>query len=182
MNELEKLAAARDYIGKLARGRDPITGADVSDDSVLNNIHICRCLLYVEEVLGQVVEAGGVAARRERRTPFHITREQLDRYEFPPEPLSVTGIAQRITELAGDGNMKKLCYRDITGFLLEAGALRIVTDAGGRQSKCPTPFGESLGIRQEQRQGKNGPYTAILYDREAQKFILDNMESILARR
>ena len=135
MNELDKLTAAREYIGMLARGRDPITGADVSDDSVLNNIHICRCLLYVEEVLGRVADAGGAAPKKGKKAPFHITREQLDRYEFPPEPLPVTKITQRIDALA----------------------------AGDRQ-------------------GQNGPYDVVLYDREAQKFILDNMESILAGR
>ena len=182
MNELDKLTAARENIGMLARGRDPITGADVSDDSVLNNIHICRCLLYVEEVLGRVADAGGAAPKKGKKAPFHITREQLDRYEFPPEPLPVTKITQRIDALAADDNMKKLCYRDITTFLVDAGALRTVTDAGGKQSKRPTPFGESLGIRLEHRQGQNGPYDVVLYDREAQKFILDNMESILAGR
>lgn len=182
MDELEKMKRARDYIGMLARGRNPITGADVGDDSVLNNIRICRCLLYVEEVLSRVVDAGGAVPKKDKKKPFRITRQELERYEFPPEPLPVSKIAQRITDLVANDNMKKLCYKDITAFLIDAGALQIVTDSDGKQTKRPTSFGESLGISLDYRQGRNGPYAVVIYNREAQRFILDNMESILARR
>ena len=47
MTELETMQRAKMYLDKLSRGIDPITGNEVPEDTVLNNVRICRCLHYV---------------------------------------------------------------------------------------------------------------------------------------
>ena len=58
MTEIEKIAYARNYIQKLANGINPVTGREVSEGDVINQVRISRCLFYVSDILGQVVENG----------------------------------------------------------------------------------------------------------------------------
>ena len=60
MTELETMQRAKIYLDKLARGVDPISNQEVPEDTVLNNVRICRCLHYVSGVLEQVIANGGV--------------------------------------------------------------------------------------------------------------------------
>ena len=52
------------------------------------------------------------------------------------------------------------------------------TREDGKSSKKPTSLGNNLGITQVVKEGKNGPYSLNVYNREAQKFIIDNIEEI----
>ena len=40
--------------------------------------------------------------------------------------------------------------------------------------------GETLGISVEDRAGQYGPYQVVLYDQGAQRFIVDNVDAIMA--
>jgi hypothetical protein len=46
--------------------------------------------------------------------------------------------------------------------------------------KKPTSSGEEIGILLEKRQGQYGSYYVMLYNLDAQHFILDNIEAVLA--
>ena len=50
----------------------------------------------------------------------------------------------------------------------------------GNKNKRPTEAGWKLGISTQQRSGQNGDYTAVVYDQQAQQFILDNLDAIIA--
>ena len=50
---------------KLAKGIDPITGSEAPENDVINNLRVSRCLFYVADVLGRVIENGGVQIERE---------------------------------------------------------------------------------------------------------------------
>ena len=39
--------------------------------------------------------------------------------------------------------------------------------------------GQQLGITSEQRQGRNGTYTVVVYNKAAQQFILDNLDATI---
>ena len=51
MADLELLNKAQDYIEKLANGINPLNGEKITDESVLNNIEIIRCLFHANYVL-----------------------------------------------------------------------------------------------------------------------------------
>ena len=48
----------------------------------------------------------------------------------------------------------------------------------GRRSRRPTPKGSAMGISLQLRNGPTGEYQAVVYNRQAQQFIVDNMEAI----
>ena len=68
----------------------------------------------------------------------------------------------------------------ITKWLLRSGFLAETEKSNGKHSKVPTEEGRKLGIYTEIRTGQNGEYLAVLYDKKAQAFIIDNIEAILS--
>ena len=50
----------------------------------------------------------------------------------------------------------------------------------GGQRRRPTASGETLGISVEDRAGQYGPYQVVLYNQGAQRFIVDNVDAIMA--
>ena len=76
--------------------------------------------------------------------------------------------------------MKQLTYRQINGWLLSIDALVVQTTYSGRSQKRPTEKGRQIGITLDTRNGMNGEYQVVVYNKEAQIFILDNIDAIIA--
>ena len=182
MTELEILQHAKEYLDKLAKGIDPLTGREVPEGEIINNVRISRCLFYVSDVLRQVIENGGIqvkAVKDSEKAPFALSFEDRSRYAFGDWPLSASQIAQRLNELVDLETMQQLKTTSITKFLLQSGLLFDEEDSGGKKNKRPTEAGRELGISTQLRTGQNGDYTAVVYSREAQQFILDNLDAII---
>ena len=183
MTDLEIMQHAKNYLDKLAQGIDPLTGQEVPEYDVINNVRISRCLFYVSDVLRQVIENGGIQVRtvkNSEKTPFTLSPDERERYPFGDWPATVSVIAQRFNELVNLETMQKLKTTSITKFLLQSGLLFEEEGINGSKNKRPTEAGQQLGISTAQRTGQNGEYTAVVYDREAQQFILDNLDAIIA--
>ena len=183
MTELEIMQHARDYLEKLARGVDPLTDREVPENDIIHNVRISRCLSYVSDVLRKVIENGGVIGAPENKrelAPYALPFEARSRYAFGEWPLSASQIGQRLNELVDLSNMQKLKTTSITKFLLQSGLLFEEEGPSGNKNKRPTEAGWKLGISTQQRSGLNGDYTAVVYDRQAQQFILDNLDAIIA--
>ncbi len=57
--ELNKLESAKEFLGKLANGINPINDEFIPNDDTVNDVRISRCLFYVTDVLNQLIEADG---------------------------------------------------------------------------------------------------------------------------
>ena len=117
-------------------------------------------------------------AIRKKKQPFSMTSQMLSYYVPADTSLSISEFVKRLNQLKAD-NMKKLQYRTVSNFLIKAGLLETYTNLEGVVRKRPTELGLSVGIFTEERNGSNGTYTVILYNQEAQKFLIDSMEVIL---
>lgn len=181
MTELEKIAHAKQYVEKLANGINPLTDQAVSDSDIINHVKISRCLFYVSDVLRQVIDNGGVAPRKAKiaKVPFQLDYEMRKDFQYSEVPIPVSEIAKRINLLVQTEEMKKLSYKHIADWLIQAGFLELVTRNGGKTARVPTEEGIHLGITLEKRQGANGPYTVTVYDKSAQQFILDNLDAAI---
>lgn len=183
MNEQEKLERARMYIEKLANGVNPLNDEEVPDDSLLNHVRLTRCFFYVADVLRQQIENGGPpkapAAKRQRRAEFALTPEQHEAFPFSAEPLVISALTALLNELVDpESMMKKVTTTSITGWLVNKGFLTDVI-VHGKRSRRPTRQGEELGMYSETRQGMYGEYVLVLYKETAQRFIVDNIETIV---
>ena len=181
MTELEKIAYAKSFIDKLANGINPLDDTPIPDDDIANNVRLSRCFFYVSDILRQVYENGGVTKpKRAPKIPFAVTLEQLEKFEYSAEPIAVSEIARRIYAMADNENMEKVSYRQINQWLLNIGMLYLHDFGGKKPVKRPTEEGNQIGITVETRMGRYGEYQVVLYNEEAQRFILDNLEAVVA--
>lgn len=96
--------------------------------------------------------------------------------------LTLSEIARRISALSSevrDNGMKSFKPQSINVFLLNAGFLEEVETSAGKKTKRPTETGRALGILMDSRTGPNGSYTVVVYNREAQQFVIDNIDAVL---
>ncbi len=182
MTELEKIEYTKNFVDKMANGINPLDDTAISESDLLSNVRLSGCMKYVSEILGKVIANGGFE-KKPRKVKFAVTQEQLQNYEFDPYPISVTEISKKMTAVSGGDSMKKLSTRAINNWLSKAGMLEITVNEFGNQTRRPTEAGRELGIITENKVGKDGhSYTAVLYNREAQQFILDNIDAILEEK
>lgn len=181
MTELEKIAYAKSFIDKLANGINPIDDQPVAEYDVVNNVRLTRCFFYVSDILRQVIENGGITPpKKKAKSSFGITQEQLAQYPYSEIPISVSEIAKKINALVDTEHIKQLSYKQLTGWLLSINALVEQPTINGKSQKRPTETGRQLGISLETRNGMNGKYQVVVYNKEAQTFILDNIDAIIA--
>lgn len=178
--DLELLKRANDYILKMANGINPLTGASISDDDLINNIKISRCLFYVNNVLNNVLINGGVGKNKIRveKIKFNINIKELEKYEFIEYDVSISKIVKRINELINDDKMKKLKSNEVTSWLISIGLLEEKVN-NGKKFKVPTELGKSVGMYVEHRIGNFGEYDIVIYKKKMQEFIIDNFENLL---
>ena len=168
------------YLQKLLNGVNPLDGTLLPPDDIVHQERIARCLQYVSEVLGQVIENGGITAVPPKdRAPFAITNEQLANYPLTEGSATISEITARINSLIDTNKMRQISAQTITGWLAAQGLLYVVTHPSGRTSKHPTENGLLCGISAEQRMGQNGEYTAIFYNSFAQRYILAHLQEII---
>jgi len=185
VTEFEKIKRAKMYIEKLANGTDPITGGKLPDDTVLNNERLSRCFSYVADILQQVVENGGEVGKKpeSRKLPFEITTEQIRKIPLSATPIPVSAVCENINSVIDCLTFRKLSAVKVTEWLAEKGFLQEIAGQDGKGTrKTLTEKSSLLGITQEERISQYGrPYTANLYGKEAQQFIIGHLGEILEK-
>ena len=183
MADLEKVRHAKSYMEALAEGIDPISGEVLPKDTLLNNVQLSRCFFYVSEVLRQVIENGGVVNRYSRSKaflpPFILPSSLRCQIAVTESPVMIRHFTQRINSLVDVSKMRRLKETAFTLWLLNNGyfseEIRL-----GKKKKIPTSKGVSIGIYSEEREGQYGGYLAILYKESAQRFLVNNLDQIIA--
>ncbi|MFQ8600445.1 MAG: hypothetical protein ACLSAP_07545 [Oscillospiraceae bacterium] len=167
---------------KLAEGIDPISEQAVEEDSVLNNLRLARCFFYTAGILQQVIDNGGEvgAKKAQKKLPFSPTPEQLAQVRLSDAPISLTAFTAAVNEVIDAEQMSKLSHNRVSDWLVQKGLLQEETLLNGRSTKIITDLAGDFGITRETRQNPYGKsYEVNLYSREAQQFLLDNLDSIL---
>lgn len=180
MTELEKLERARMYLDKLASGIDPLTDCELPEDTVLNNVRLARCFFYASDVLRRVIENGGEiqGGKKPQKQGFSLTPEQLANFRFSASPISISDLVEKINSVIDTDKMKKISTTVITNWLLEKGFLQEVVREDGKKSRWPTGQGNAMGLSTEDRVTVRGSFTVVLYNEDAQGFILDHLGAI----
>lgn len=62
---IELLKHAKGYIEKMANGINPLTDEKIPDNELINNVRISRCLFYVNDILGEILENSGTMNKKE---------------------------------------------------------------------------------------------------------------------
>lgn len=178
MTELETMQRAKMYMDKLAQGIDPISGLEIPEDSVLNNIRLARCFFYVSGVLDQVIANGG-KVQKAAKGDFYITEEELCRAKPEQEPIRITQFVSMLMEAINDPDRKRMNPTMVTNWLIEKGFMARQQGADGKSKRLPTATGEQIGLSTKAYQGQYGEYQAVYYSAEAQQFLLDHLQEML---
>lgn len=166
--------AALEYIKSLANGINPITNKTVENDSLLNNPEIIRGLFNSHHAICETLNSKGV-----KRNEFRLTEEQVAAFMYSEEPLKITEITERLNMLK-DESLRTIQPVRITNWLLSQGILETDLFTYGKESRLPSEKGKQLGITIKQVARDNGEkYAVNLYNMNAQKFIINNLNSIL---
>ena len=75
--------------------------------------------------------------------------------------------------------MRKVTYRAITSWLASVGLLEEEESVSGKSRKVPTASGIAMGIAVETRTGMHGEYPCVVYDENAQIFVVENLNEIM---
>lgn len=182
MTELEKIRYTKDFIDQMANGINPLDGSSIPETDLLNHVRISRCLFYVSDILRQVIENDGTEKKKSgnRKLPFSLTPEQKQKYTCSDSPLSASELCKRLSDLNDDPQVKKLTYNALTDWLLRREILTEDTSENAKVRKCPTALGEELGLSVVTRHSMRGDYDVVVYDQNAQQFVLDNLDSLTA--
>ncbi len=176
MTEVEIIARAQMYLEKLAKGIDPLTGEEVSESDIINNVRISRCLSYVSDILKKITETGSFEVIK---NDFSLTPEQRRRFEYSQYPLSVSEITERLNGLINPVQTSTLKMGVISDWMTHIGMLTEVI-INSKKRKRVTAAGRDIGIFSEKKVNQRGvTYEAILYDTNAQHFIIDNIDAII---
>ena len=172
------------YIDKMLKGINPVDGSDISGDSVINDVKVRNCFKFILDVLGVYDEAleGVEDSKRShnKKTPFNLSINERLMIPITDERLRVSVFARKINTLIDGNTMKSLKSTAINKWLLRKGFLKIVTTKDGKEHKWPTEEGMSIGISKEKFFTKdNILYYSVLFDRNAQQFIADNIGEII---
>lgn len=178
--DTKKLETAILYIQRIADGRNPVNNMPASEDSILNNPNVTRCMFFVKEVLEEVRRNDGYIGRKAKKTekqPFPI--ENLAEFVYK-EDKPITKLVGQLNEMADLDVYKKLKYTPILSWLKENRFLyEEYNEEFKKRITLPTEKGTEIGIRSERRQGQYGEYMAVIYGRSAQEYIVNNIKSIV---
>lgn len=177
MEEKEKILLAQKWVHQLANGINPLNGNALKEDDIVNNVHISRCLFYVADLMGRYSERR-TKSNSMRNVPFVSSAMQREKYNYV-DAISISAFAREIVKLIPE-TMQTVNYKQMVKWLLQEGLLKdSEPDSEGRISKIATEKGNEKGIYSESRErGGGGFYLATLYNREAQRYLLNHLDEM----
>ena len=114
------------------------------------------------------------------RQVFSAISGAADKLSPDTEPLTISAFTDRIITSAEISVSAAALRKAITGWLKDVGFIKTYTDEDGKNSTDITSISESIGIFAEERTSAAGKkYKRIIYNPEAQQFIIDNLASVM---
>lgn len=179
--DVKKLETAIVYLQRITDGNNPISNMPANEDSVLNNPNVIRCMFFVKEVLEEVKRNGGYIGKKVKKSDkIGFPVEVLEAFSYK-EDKAISKLVAQINELVDENVYKRLNYKVITQWLKLNGFLQEeYSQEFNKTITLPSEKGIKLGIRAERRNSSRGvEYMLVIYDRQAQEYIVQNMEKIL---
>lgn len=177
--EKEKLLKAKEILRKMANGIDPLTGEQIGEGSFLHDPRMIRCLYFIEEVLNSAVD-GQLKFASGKADVFVITHEEKSRVELPPGRIGVNEFARCVNRAIDFSKSRKLSGVELNRRLKKMGVLGEEALGDGKKRTVPGANALEHGIETEKRNYNGNEYEMILFNETGKKFLLDNLETIMA--
>lgn len=179
--DMKKLETAITYIQRIADGNNPVNNMPAEEDAVLNNPNVIRCMFFVKEILEEVRRNNGFIRKRTQSSgKKEFPMEVLKSFSYR-EDKAISKFVEQINEPVDENVYQKLSYRPISQWLKLNGYLaEEFSQEFDKKITLPTEKGLQIGIRAERRSNASGmDYMLLIYGRQAQEYIVQNMGVIL---
>lgn len=179
--DMKKLETAIVYLQRIAEGNNPINNTPADEDSVLNNPNVIRCMFFVKEVLEEVKRNNGYIGKKSKKSEkLDFPMEVLASFSYK-EDKAISKFVEQINESVDESVYKKVNYKSITQWLKFNGFLQEeYSQEFCKNITVPTEKGSQIGIQSERRNsGKGAEYMLVIYGKQAQEYLVKNMEKIL---
>lgn len=195
MEKLQVIQRAKSYMDMLSNGIDPISGELVKNDSTFQQERLQKCFSFVSEILDEIIRTNGIVTLPatefshgyeavKKKSVFSLNQQQRNSIRVTNNPIIPSAFIKNINSVVDSDNMEKLSLTTINKWLLKQGYLTEskVPTVINKNVKTVTPLSTQIGvIEQTVVDSKTGEAkTQLLFSRQAQEFILDNIESILS--
>ena len=181
--DMKKLETAIIYLQRIADGNNPINNLPADEDAVLNNPNVIRCMYFVKEILEEVKRNKGCIGKKGRSAKLDFPLEVLKVFSYK-EDKAISLLVEQINLPVDESLYQKLSYSTVTKWLKKYGFLmEEYNEQFQKNITLPTEKGVLLGIRGEKRTNRQGKdYIRVLYNKQAQEYIVKNMEAILGEK
>lgn len=178
-SEFEKIDKAKLVLQKIAKGVNPLTGEVIEKDSFLNDAKIIRCFYFVTEILDNVMK-GAYNSRSNKLSEFIISPEQKSRVELPAGKIGVNEFSKCINSCLVLSTSKKLTGVELNKRLKKLGVLSEESTSGGKTRTVTNENSAGYGFETDKRNYNGVEYDAVVINDIGKKYLLDNIESIMA--
>ncbi len=176
--DLQKLEKAIIYTSRIADGNNPVNNTP-SDDQVLSDPNVVRCMFFIRDVLQAVKDNNGIigSVPKEKKQPFPV--EVISQFEYQ-ENKTITSLCEQINNPVPE-NCKKLNYKVITSWLKKRDYLiEVEDDLLGKVVTKTTEKGNGIGITCNFVRSESGrEYYRVEYTKQAQEFIISNLPTMI---
>lgn len=182
--DMNKLSSAIVYVQRIADGKNPVNNHPLEADTVINDPNVIRCMYFIRDVLKKVYDNNGIIvgeASKNKEANQSFPYEILKLYEYK-EDKSISKLIDQIYSPVAKQGIKKISGTRVNTWMMSCGYITETYNEEFMQNiKMPTEKGEALGLRAERVEHRltGRTYIAILYNKQAQEFIVANFEKIL---
>ena len=178
--DAKKLETAILYLQRITEGKNPVNNMPTSDDDVINNPNVIRCMFFVKEVLEEVKRNEGYIGRKPRDdNKQEYPLDALKAFKYTGDK-GISKLVDQFNEYVDMTVYKKLIVKPIKRWLVDNGYLIEEQESGtNKKVTRPTDKGTAAGIVSEMRSNPGGSsYLYIIYGRQAQELIVENRYKI----
>lgn len=177
--DIEKLIQAREVLTKIADGINPLNGQPINEKDFVHDPRMIRNFFYISEVMNDAIRYYA-RSHMKKLTDFIISEDEKLRVALPESKIGVTEFAKRINFVIDPYKSKKMTGTDLNKQLKKMG---ILSEEKGEDGKPRTIINEKsgeYGIEMEKRSFNGREYDMIVFNDQGKKFLLDNLEKIMA--
>ena len=135
---------------------------------------------FIKGILEEVKKNGGYIGKEEKQKKTNNYPYELFKQFKYESDKTINNFLKQLNEPLQDENYKKISNRLITNWLKQEGYLK--DEKIGEfeiSATLVTEKGKTIGLRNEKRTFDGRDYIAVVYNQQAQEFIVANLEKIL---
>lgn len=180
MYEVVELNQTKAVLEGLAQGINPLTGKPLEMESWLKQGELVKYLQKASAIVEQLIRNGGHLGGGQP-TRFTITPDQKKAVRLPDGKIGVNEFS-RCVNACLDAESKKLTGVELNKRLKKLGILSEEKLEENKTRTITNSLSAEYGFESEERTYQNEKYLMVLMNDQGKKYLLDNLESIMAIR